>query len=239
MLSKKFLIAVFFVFISGCALNKPTPTPQQLLQADYGLMPSKAVFKRHATEMLSNTLYDPLSLIYYEPTSFKKYWASDDSGTFFYGYYGTYAYNAKNRLGGYVGKKYGAIFMRNNVPLQYYDINENFFFLTPSDNTITGTIAKSTILAINNNNLDTASPETKADIQTENLFSRAKLQELEPKKSTIEDAKKLFGEPNSFMSKGSYTVLQWSKVRDGKSAIISIIFDVNSKMIKVFSASYY
>jgi len=238
MLSKKISLLFFLVFISGCALNRPTPTEQQLSAADYGLTPSKMLFKKYATEMLSKDLYDPLSLIYYEPTNFKKYWASDDSGTIFYGFYGTFAYNAKNRLGGYTGKHYGAIFMRNNIPLQYYDIDATFFFSTPSSNTISGTLDKSTILAINKQSAMT-SAEIMVDTQTENLFSRNKLSELIPGKSTIQDAKKLFGEPNSFSSIASTTLLQWMRSQEGKSAHIAIAFDNRGKMIKVVSTSYY
>jgi hypothetical protein len=100
------VLAVLF-FLSGCATP---PSQQQIASLDYGSPPHnhEATIKRY----FDNVLFDPYSA-HYDFELPQQYWVKDAplrGGKVHAGYFVRVGVNAKNRMGGYVGKKvYGFI----------------------------------------------------------------------------------------------------------------------------------
>jgi len=95
------------VILTGCATP---PSPQQISQLDYGTSPQnyEATIKKY----FDGVLFDPYSAHYdFEPP--QQMWVKDAplmGGGLHAGYMVRVGVNAKNRMGGYVGKKmYGFI----------------------------------------------------------------------------------------------------------------------------------
>ena len=101
------LLLAILVILGGCATP---PSQEQISSLDYGSPPQnyEATIKKH----FDNVLFDPYSAHYdFEPP--QQYWVKDAplmGGKLYAGYFVRVGVNAKNRMGGYVGKKmYGFI----------------------------------------------------------------------------------------------------------------------------------
>jgi len=101
------LLLPILLLLSGCATP---PSQEQIADLDYGAPPQnyEATIKKY----FENVLFDPYSAHYdIEPP--QQYWVKDAplmGGKLYAGYFVRVGVNAKNRLGGYVGKKmYGFI----------------------------------------------------------------------------------------------------------------------------------
>jgi len=134
-------IAVLGMAISLAACSTVTPpNDQEFSKADFGQEISKIQFDKLALTNLKEQLVDPNSVMYLGSTPITKYWANDNQGGRHYGFFGCYDYNAKNRMGGYAGKKRHCLFVRNGRIVQIYSaswINDGTeVFLTPAINTI-------------------------------------------------------------------------------------------------------
>ena len=107
------LLLTVLVILSGCATP---PSQEQISSLDYGSQPQiyEATIKKH----FDGVLFDPYSAHYdFEPP--QKYWVKDAplmGGKLYAGYFVRVGVNAKNRMGGYVGKKmYGFIIKDDRI----------------------------------------------------------------------------------------------------------------------------
>lgn len=93
----KKIIVLIVLFLVSCA-----PSTQQLQEAYYGPFPME--FKSIVCDYLDTVLIDPGSLdIAFHKAPYRGYFRT--FGTVRYGYIVEATINAKNRMGGYVGKK--------------------------------------------------------------------------------------------------------------------------------------
>lgn len=231
--------AATILTLVGCATINP-PTAEQLEKADYGREITTTEFNQIAQTRLADILLDPSSLMYYGATATKKHWATDRTGTNYFGYFGCYDYNAKNRMGGYGGKERECLLVRNGAVLQRYFvkfINNGEPYFTPALLTIDRRITSSD-LAPQSNSATAPAAENKFEQITGKKFDPAKVDVLRPGVSTVSDAKKIIG-PTS--SESSYangnTLLQWqfiSATTNGSNgAHVAILFGPDQKMIRV------
>lgn len=95
------LVAVVLLFSLGCA-GMQKPTPEQLANANYGSFPTN--YKEITTQIISTMLIDPYSAVFSDWRGPSKGWYRNYKGAFF-GYRVCVFVNAKNRVGGYTGRK--------------------------------------------------------------------------------------------------------------------------------------
>ena len=99
--------------LAGCATP---PTQEQIATADYGSYPQD--YERLVKAHYAATLIDPYSVVYERiapPT--KRMWGDRIDGAH-YDYKVCVTYNAKNRMGGYVGATTDALMFHNGVLVQ-------------------------------------------------------------------------------------------------------------------------
>lgn len=116
---KKILI-ILSIFIYSCVTAPPvvTLTSEQITAADYGMYPSN--YKEIAGHFISNRLIDPDSARYSNWIEPAKAWGIDSSrGINIFGYRVCVDVNAKNRMGGYTGRKPYYILIREGVVYKY------------------------------------------------------------------------------------------------------------------------
>ena len=125
---KKFFIALLSITLSACATFTP-PTNSDMENADYGKEINPDAFNLLVSGYLEGEVIDPTSLLYYGSTKTAKHWAWDSAGQVHYGYLGCFQYNAKNRMGGYVGKTKHCAFIVDGDVAQIYDLDryDNFY----------------------------------------------------------------------------------------------------------------
>lgn len=86
------------------------PTPEQIKNADYGTQPEN--YKEITTEFISSRLIDPYSAVFSD-------WRGPSGGWFrnynnlLFGYRVCVSVNAKNRMGGYIGRKSFYVLIKN------------------------------------------------------------------------------------------------------------------------------
>ena len=116
--------------ISACATSNGPP-PGLLENADYGPPPTEAEFFRVAEEEIRNSLIDPDSGRFDWPNPIVRgYWPETGySRAGYFGYFTCGRINARNRMGGYTGRKpfavvyrYGRILYSNIADSTYGDI---------------------------------------------------------------------------------------------------------------------
>ena len=94
-------LLVVVAFIS-CA-SAPPPTPEQIAAADYGPFPEN--YQEIVQSHMANVLIDPASAEYVNWRGPSKGWAGDRMSGYSFGYRVCVEVNAKNRMGGYAGRK--------------------------------------------------------------------------------------------------------------------------------------
>ena len=117
----KFIVfmGAFLLWLSGCATinSSYAPTEEELANADYGEKPTQ--YKEQIETYVKAILIDPESVQFTDYSTPKKDWLSKFSGLGSIKYYGWLVcvdVNAKNRYGGYAGRKtYYFIFQGNNI----------------------------------------------------------------------------------------------------------------------------
>ena len=113
-MKKIFIVVSLCLGLVGCATM---PTQQEIASLDYGV-PLTVDYQQAIKNYLGDVLFDPYSAIY----EFKEpriYWYKEVplmGGTMYSGYLVSVKVNAKNRMGGYVGKqRYNFIFKNNEI----------------------------------------------------------------------------------------------------------------------------
>jgi hypothetical protein len=120
------LLSVVLLFSYGCARVQPTsqpkpelkaiptpqskPTPEEIANADYGYR--WVDYQETIIQFISEDLFDPYSAVFSDWKEPSKGWARGKEG-FVFGYQICVAVNAKNRMGGYTGKKWYFIMMKD------------------------------------------------------------------------------------------------------------------------------
>ena len=119
-MNRKYIFAVialyFFFSLNACGLRRPSP--EDLRTADYGVYPYN--YEEIINNHLDEILFDPYSVKGLRITSPETGWYNS-FGKISYGYRGKVSFNAKNRYGGYVGKRTYWYFIRNNKLLDFVD----------------------------------------------------------------------------------------------------------------------
>jgi hypothetical protein len=111
----KKIIVSMFIMLSLCSCAG-RPTYEQLRDADYGAYPDN--YQEIIENYYSNALFDPYSAVYEFSTPRKL--GHGDGFKQYFGYAICGTVNAKNRLGGYVGKKLFFFMINDNkIILQY------------------------------------------------------------------------------------------------------------------------
>jgi len=110
MTKRVLLISAILLLAVGCAGVKK-PTPDQLANADYGSYPEN--YKEITEKYISDMLIDPYSAKFSDWRGPSTGWYSNYQGTFF-GYRVCVFVNAKNRMGGYSGRKIHYVMINNN-----------------------------------------------------------------------------------------------------------------------------
>jgi len=113
---KKFMIILFlYVLLLGCATVQP-PSPEQLATADYGKYPDN--YEEIIINSMSDLLIDPQSAIYSHWRGPVEGWVTSNGG-YIFGYKVCTDVNAKNRFGGYTGRKTYFFVIRNGEIIRY------------------------------------------------------------------------------------------------------------------------
>ena len=120
-MNNKMVLTIFVVLLSftGCA-SIPRPTPEQLATAEYGNPPSD--YKTITMQHISVFLIDPYSAIFSGWRGPSKGWYKNKKETFF-GYRVCVFVNAKNRMGGYTGRKLFFVIIKDNHIIAYKNGN--------------------------------------------------------------------------------------------------------------------
>lgn len=108
-MKKLILTLIVFLFTVGCAALF-IPPDEEIAKADYGSYPSnyEEIVKKHVTDYL----LDPESAKFSNWKEPRKGWVRK-SGSWHYGYKVCVYVNAKNRMGGYTGRKLTYVLIRN------------------------------------------------------------------------------------------------------------------------------
>jgi hypothetical protein len=107
---RELLVIVLLMGLWGCA-GVQRPTSEQLINADYGIYPT--TYKEVTSQYISNLLIDPYSAVFSDWRGPIKGWYGNNR-TLLYGYMICVAVNAKNRMGGYSGRKLYYILIKND-----------------------------------------------------------------------------------------------------------------------------
>ena len=109
------LVFAFSLAVSSCGLSSYAPTPTELAAADYGKKPVN--YEPIIKAFISETLIDPESARFTKFSVPSKNWLSKFEGFSYQKYFGWLVcvdVNAKNRYGGYVGRKRNYFIMRGD-----------------------------------------------------------------------------------------------------------------------------
>jgi len=113
-------LLVMVTLLSGCAyMIRPTPT--QIATADYGQYPDD--YKEIVNRWINNTFFDPYSVRDLTISTPEKSYIQDPpllGGATSYGYLITVTCNAKNRMGGYTGKKTSYLLIYNGMIMKQW-----------------------------------------------------------------------------------------------------------------------
>lgn len=109
---KTTLMLTALALIAGCAR---VPTRSEIANADYGAYPAN--YKEIVNTFIDETFNDPRSVQDLEVTEPVKFWFSippleRDAGVY-YGYKVAFCCNAKNEFGGYTGKKWTFLYIKD------------------------------------------------------------------------------------------------------------------------------
>lgn len=120
-MQKLIYLFVMIALVGGCAYMI-RPSPEQIAVADYGRYPDD--YEQIAQNWINNTFFDPYSIRDLTIGIPEKRYFQDPpilGGTTYYGYYISVTCNAKNRMGGYVGKKTNNLLVHNGVIIKQWD----------------------------------------------------------------------------------------------------------------------
>lgn len=109
----KYLCGFFAVVaLSGCQSMSPDPSAEQMAAGDFGQKPEniEKILRRN----FDRTLFDPASVTQFAVTEPVKCGKKKGLGTPVFGWCASYEYNAKNRLGGYVGLQGHTVMVLND-----------------------------------------------------------------------------------------------------------------------------
>ena len=112
------------MFLVGCATM---PTKEEIAKLNYGMAPTidcQQVIK----DYFSNALVDPYSAVYEFENTPTQYWYKEPplmGGKLYAGYMVSVKVNAKNRMGGYTGKKQYIFIFNNNSIIKIIDSEES------------------------------------------------------------------------------------------------------------------
>lgn len=113
------ILLVFFCFcLIGCA-TIPPPTPEQISNADYGNYPYN--YQEVIKDFMDDLLIDPGSAVYSNWRGPSKGWVGNGFQGYVFGYRVCVFVNAKNRMGGYVGKRLYHFVINKGRVIQYHD----------------------------------------------------------------------------------------------------------------------
>jgi len=121
---KKLLVILLCLGLCGCATM---PTQKQIDNLDYGAYPT-IDYKQAIKNCIGDRLYDPYSAVYEFEAPPQRGWYKEPpllGGRLYAGYITYVNINAKNRMGGYTGRKrYGVIFKNDRIikviePMEY------------------------------------------------------------------------------------------------------------------------
>jgi hypothetical protein len=220
-----YALAVVVLLLNACTTTAITPSQVESDSADYGIEVTLSDFNELAKAKLSGELIDPFSLLYYQPLQISKTWATDSGGQNFFGYFGCFEFNSKNRMGGYAGKSKQCMFVRDKVVIQRYNQDTKYGFFTPTLHTIDRKVSAEALKSA-------AALKVENDIPRSLSFSI--VDSFSAGITTIKDAKSYLGEPTSTSDFGNgTTLLQWIKLTGGKGGHIAVLFDRRGNMIRV------
>ena len=103
------IFILFFINLVSCA-QVHKPSPEQIRNADHGSFPSN--YQEIISEYMEGMLFDPTSPLYSDWLGPSRGHIYDITGSYF-GYLVCVNINAKNRMGGYTGRKLH-VFVINN-----------------------------------------------------------------------------------------------------------------------------
>ena len=106
------LLALMLNLAFGCAKK---PSPEELANANYGPYPNN--YQELIKERMAAVLYDPYSAMYEFPSPPIQGWGYENVfSPVQFGWRGIFFVNAKNRMGGYVGRhKFGYVINSGRV----------------------------------------------------------------------------------------------------------------------------
>ena len=110
--------------LCGCA-QMIAPNPQEVATADYGAYPTN--YRQIVDAWMRDTLYDPHSVVDLEIVPPSKYFlqaAPLMGGGRTFGYLVKVKLNAKNRMGGYVGRKTMNLLIRDGKVVKSWEEGE-------------------------------------------------------------------------------------------------------------------
>ena len=124
----KKIICLICVLVSGCAVSPVMmfpiePTKEEISKADYGEKPT--LYKKVIEDYVKSGLIDPESAQLTNYSAPKKDWLGDNEigGKTYIGWLVCVDVNAKNKYGGYVGRKmYSFIFKGNEITYAQSDV---------------------------------------------------------------------------------------------------------------------
>ena len=113
---KFFIFCISIIFFTACVPMVQPLSSEKINNADYGSYPEN--YKEIIIDYMSNLLFDPYSAVYQgwtEPV--KNYWRT--YGSYVFGHKVSVEINAKNRMGGYVGKKLLYFYFIDDTIIKY------------------------------------------------------------------------------------------------------------------------
>lgn len=110
------LFLILCLFPMGCAT---APTYQEIQNADYGSYPNN--YQEIIKSYMENLLFDPYSAVYSNWCGPSQGYSGNNFIKIAYGYRICVEINAKNRMGGYVGKKKHYFLIHNGSIVQQFD----------------------------------------------------------------------------------------------------------------------
>jgi len=117
-MKKVFILLLVGICASGCATILP-PSPETIASADYGIFPGG--YEEIAQKWINDTFYDPYSVRDLEISYPKKTFIRVPFDKTYYGYKIGVTCNAKNRVGGYVGKKTKYLFIYHGTVMRTWE----------------------------------------------------------------------------------------------------------------------
>ena len=121
---KLIILSIVVIALGGCATILP-PSPDTIAKADYGTFPEN--YKELAQKWINETFFDPYSVRDLEISYPTKTFIRVPFDKTYYGYMIKVTCNAKNRMGGYVGKKTMNLFICNGVIMRQWEDGATFY----------------------------------------------------------------------------------------------------------------